>query len=159
MEERIITFRADAETERKLRMLAKLEQEKLSDEESKAKARSDLIRDAVNYYYQYCLAGDSNDYYVYRITLAIRDVLRQVYPDLMRSLNTLQYRSMVMHRLIRLICSAIEFNGSEEDWMKAMETDTRFELCAQKLVTDELRNMEEEDEYERNGNGNNSDTR
>lgn len=61
MEEKIVSFRADPETERKLMELVRREQERCKAEGNVPKARSELIRDALNYYYQFQISGENND--------------------------------------------------------------------------------------------------
>ena len=151
MEEKVVSFRADPETERKLIELVRKEQERCKEEGNVPKARSELIRDALNYYYQFQISGENNDLYVYRISLAMRDAMHPIWTQLIRALNSLQYRSMITQELVRIVCSAIEFNGSEKGLVSVLEKENKWDLCAQKIVTEDLRKMEELDEYEGNG--------
>ncbi len=154
MEEKIISFRADKETERKLSVLQKKDSEERKTEGELPRARSDLIREAVDFYYMFTVSEESNDFFLCRVSIVMKDVMRQVMPEVMRSLNSLQYSSMVIQQLVRQICMAVDFPGSEAEWMNMLEKENKYDLCAEKIVNEIVKRTEEEDEHERTGTGN-----
>lgn len=151
MAERVRSFRLDEESERILRILMEEDQMRLGDGTVRLKSGSQEVRDALKFYGAYRLSEEHSDFQMYRMKAALCDVIDQKLPVILHALNTMQERTMILHQLVRAVCSAIEFGGSEEERMKLLEEVSLWDLCAEKKVREEIRKAEIIYDQQRNG--------
>ncbi len=163
MAEKVRSFRLDEESDRILRVLMEEDRMRLSDGTVRLKSGSQEIRDALKFYGAYRLYEQNEDFQSYRMKAALCDVIDQKLPVILHALNTMQERTMILHQLVRAVCSAIEYGGNEEERMKVLEEVSLWDLCAEKKVREEIRKAEIIYDQQRDGSkdsgGNGKDER
>lgn len=138
MRKKVISFRADYETNIKLLELMALEMQRAENLGIPPLSKSDLINQSIDsFYFTKMKNQDLNPISEYMLE-AVRQVTRQQNTVLVNAINSTHYDILIVVEYVRLLCKALNFDEAKDGLDKLLNMEMPWDIAIPEKVDRKL---------------------